>query len=86
MRGSARSLSVALITFAAICLASPAPALSAAQQNIQHVILISVDGLHALDLANFIKPHPDSTLASLVERASPIPMPLLQNLPILSPA
>ena len=33
--------------------------------EIKHVLLISVDGLHALDLANFINSHPDSTLAAL---------------------
>ena len=33
--------------------------------EIRHVLLISVDGLHALDLANFISSHPDSALASL---------------------
>jgi hypothetical protein len=31
----------------------------------QRVLLISIDGLHALDLANFIKSHPNSTLAKL---------------------
>ena len=34
-------------------------------KNIKHVLLISVDGLHALDLANYINTHGDSTLASL---------------------
>ena len=32
---------------------------------IKHVLLISVDGLHALDLANYIKSHPNSALAEL---------------------
>ncbi len=32
---------------------------------VQHVLLISVDGLHALDLANFVATHQDSTLALL---------------------
>lgn len=32
---------------------------------VQHVLLISVDGLHTGDLANFIQAHPDSTLATL---------------------
>jgi hypothetical protein len=35
------------------------------QPNIKHVLLISVDGLHALDLANYIASHPNSTLAQL---------------------
>lgn len=33
--------------------------------KIKHVLLISVDGLHALDLANYVNSHGDSTLAKL---------------------
>lgn len=33
--------------------------------NIKHVLLLSVDGLHALDVARFIDSHPDSALAEL---------------------
>ncbi len=33
--------------------------------NVQHVLLISVDGLHALDLGNYVNSHQDSTLAAL---------------------
>jgi Type I phosphodiesterase / nucleotide pyrophosphatase len=32
---------------------------------IEHVLLVSVDGLHALDLANYVASHPDSNLAQL---------------------
>nr|WP_172623963.1 alkaline phosphatase family protein [Rhodanobacter glycinis] len=32
---------------------------------VKHVLLISVDGLHALDLRNYIRIHPDSHLAAL---------------------
>lgn len=32
---------------------------------VKHVLLISVDGLHALDLANYVRSHPKSTLADL---------------------
>jgi hypothetical protein len=35
------------------------------QYSIKHVLLISVDGLHALDLSNYVSSHPDSTLAAL---------------------
>ena len=31
----------------------------------RHVLLISVDGLHALDVANYVAAHPDSALAAL---------------------
>jgi Type I phosphodiesterase / nucleotide pyrophosphatase len=33
--------------------------------KINHVLLISVDGLHALDVANYVKAHPGSALAQL---------------------
>jgi hypothetical protein len=35
------------------------------QHPIKHVLLISVDGLHALDLSNYVRWHPDSALAEL---------------------
>src|SRR6202142_3326433 len=35
------------------------------QYSIKHVLSISVDGLHALDLSNYVSSHPDSTLAAL---------------------
>ena len=34
-------------------------------RQIKHVLLISVDGLHALDLSNYVTTHPDSNLAGL---------------------
>jgi len=52
------SLCVAII-FASIASAVPA------QKQVKHVMLISIDGLHALDLANFIKSDPQSHLAQL---------------------
>src|SRR5258708_39932640 len=33
--------------------------------KIKHVLLISVDGLHALDVANYVAAHPHSALAEL---------------------
>ena len=33
--------------------------------HVKHVLLISVDGLHALDLANYVNTHADSNLAQL---------------------
>lgn len=35
------------------------------REGIKHVLLLSVDGLHAFDLANYIKAHPNSALAQL---------------------
>lgn len=36
------------------------------EKKFHHVLLISIDGLHALDLANFVESHRDSALAELV--------------------
>src|SRR4051812_12573731 len=35
--------------------------------RIKHVLLISVDGLHALDLAKFVESHPQSAMAELTK-------------------
>jgi hypothetical protein len=35
------------------------------KHKVKHVLLISVDGLHALDLTNYVNSHPQSTLAQL---------------------
>lgn len=35
------------------------------RNHINHVLLISVDGLHALDVANYVGSHPNSALAEL---------------------
>src|SRR5882672_6066504 len=47
----------------------PAPARAndeiANGHKIKHVLLLSVDGLHALDVANYVAAHPDSALAAL---------------------
>jgi arylsulfatase A-like enzyme len=51
----------------AVSLASPALAHGggAGESGIQHVLLVSVDGLHAVDLERWIAQHPLSTLAQL---------------------
>jgi arylsulfatase A-like enzyme len=36
-------------------------------EDVRHVVLISVDGLHQVDLANFVAAHPASTLARLAD-------------------
>ena len=33
--------------------------------SIKHVLLISVDGLHALDVSNYVASHPNSAMAEL---------------------
>jgi Type I phosphodiesterase / nucleotide pyrophosphatase len=52
-------------TFSAIIFLAGKVAASPASTPVKRVILISVDGLHALDLANFIKTEPQSNLAKL---------------------
>src|ERR1700729_2120199 len=59
-----------LSTTAAVALALGAAAATADEaplesHQIKHVLLISVDGLHALDLSNYVASHADSTLAAL---------------------
>jgi predicted AlkP superfamily pyrophosphatase or phosphodiesterase len=53
-------LLAALASFTAAAVAQSAP-----QSNIQHVLLISIDGLHALDVANYVTKNPQSALAEL---------------------
>ena len=44
---------------------APAGEKQSTSPQVQHVLLISVDGLHALDLTNYVATHQDSTLALL---------------------
>jgi len=51
---------------AAVVLACLVSTTAAAQSgNIKHVLLISVDGMHALDVANYVAKNPQSALAEL---------------------
>src|ERR1700730_466412 len=54
-------------TFAGVFLLATAcaPQLYSQTSKIQHVLLISVDGLHALDVANYVANNPRSALAEL---------------------
>ena len=45
--------------------ASPASPAGSGHRGIQHVLLISVDGMHQQDLAWYVKTHPSSVLAGL---------------------
>src|ERR1700738_1375046 len=58
---------LALVTFSALW-PVPAGGQTTSQQRelkVQHVLLLTIDGLHALDLANYVHSHPDSALAKL---------------------
>jgi hypothetical protein len=50
-------------------LAGVALGATAQAADIKHVLLISVDGLHALDVANYVEAHPGSAMAELSEHA-----------------
>jgi len=73
----------------ALMLAALVPASAASHINerdhIRHVLLISVDGLHALDVANF-RAIPTPHWPSYRAMASPIPMRARHHSRILSPA
>ena len=62
-----KSISAILLSF--VLLGGTTPARAGDDElkghKIEHVLLISVDGLHALDLSNYIASHPNSTLAGL---------------------
>lgn len=61
----ARWLCAGLALLGATALTPVAFADAAAPVPVQHVLLISVDGMHAVDLQNYIASHGASTLASL---------------------
>ncbi len=63
-----RFISVAAVAFAVAIMSLASAAQSTS--NIKHVLLISVDGLHALDVARFVDSHPTSALAELSHRGT----------------
>ena len=57
-----------LAVLAAALMAVPlfaVPQSASDESHIRHVLLVSVDGLHALDVANYVTSHPSSALAEL---------------------
>jgi hypothetical protein len=59
------NLAAATLSSAGCAVARPRPPAPAA---VQRALLISVDGMHGIDLALYVRDHPDSTLASLAGR------------------
>lgn len=55
-------------------------------RKIKHVLLISVDGLHALDVTNYLAANPDSALTELSRQALRTPMLALLLFRTLFPA
>ena len=61
IRRTPTTMAVLLLVFVLHLIAAAADTSS----NVKHVLLISVDGLHALDVANYVHNHPNSALAEL---------------------
>lgn len=59
-------LKLSLVLCALLC--TTATTSRAESQKIEHVLLISVDGLHSIDLSNYAAANPASTLAALSNR------------------
>ncbi len=59
-----RKLVAGLATTTALCLCGGA---ATAAPAYQHVLLISIDGMHSIDLANYVAAHPSSALATLAK-------------------
>jgi hypothetical protein len=58
---------LALVTLLSICAGSASGQATSQNRELksQHVLLLTIDGLHALDVANYVNAHPDSALAKL---------------------
>ena len=65
---SIRSLTTQIASLLLVTLLSLAAA--AQTTNIKHVLLISVDGLHALDVSRYVDGHPNSALAELARHGA----------------
>jgi predicted AlkP superfamily pyrophosphatase or phosphodiesterase len=65
-----KSLALALILVAALSSATQGPGRRsrAARRPVQRALLLSIDGFHAVDLANYVKQRPASALARLSSR------------------
>ncbi len=67
-RSTGAAAAVVAVTVAATAaLTLPATSASANPRAQQHVLLLSIDGLHQADLARYVKQHPHSALARLVK-------------------
>src|ERR1700732_3652552 len=63
-----RQLLAAVLCLGLMVAVRPAPAHAEdglTEGNIKHVLLVSIDGLHALDVANYVKSHKGSALEEL---------------------
>ncbi len=64
-----RAVLMLLLTFLGtgnkVAAAQAPPAVTPSAHRVKRVLLLSLDGLHALDLANYVKARPNSSLAQL---------------------
>ena len=74
----AAALALGLVAAATPVAVQANPALQGGR--IKHVLLISVDGMHALDVANYVKAHEGSALDELSERGVTFPTPGLRQI------
>ena len=58
-------LLLSLFCFSSVCRIDRAHAQNASSVTVRRVLLISIDGFHATDLATFVRSHPNSALALL---------------------
>ena len=65
MKRPLATLGLGLLMLGGLCSAYADNEISESGHQVRHVLLISVDGLHALDLSNYVASHPGSTLAAL---------------------
>jgi len=63
-----RRLLIALFSVSVLGILTGTAGAEDQDRQFRRVLLISVDGLHAIDLANYVKSHPQSTLAGLSAR------------------
>ena len=63
-----------LVAAGAIASLGLCPLAGAAEREVQRVLVISVDGLHAVDAERFIASHPQSALAEIASSTQP-PVP-----------
>ncbi len=68
-----RSLHQLLLSSAAAVLALSGSIATAATAPYQHVLLISVDGMHSIDLTNYIQNNPTSNFAKLAAHGAVFP-------------
>ena len=64
------SCKTACVAVGILCLSIPTIAQEkSSPRPVKHILLLSLDGMHAIDVANFVETHPNSALASLSEHA-----------------